>query len=491
MRGFGGPKWTLSLLAGSLALGACTDDEQAASAPNDAGIVSSQSTTSSDASTGAAAPFQPSTPAAAPRDAGTGSALGTAADIPCEVGGTLSKYCGSCHTQKGSAPVEFEKTADFMGMSKKEPTKTLLTTVAERLATTDTKMQMPPAGLPRPTADELAKLQAWVKDGAKARAAGASCAGTGTGTTDASTPAVTPSTPVDPNAPLTNGGYRNALGQECYKLLAHDGSSREKKLHVGLATDAYMNMTFNAPWGTRQVYAASIKPVIDNAKVIHHWLLFDEPGVDGAVVPATGAHPIGQLLSGWAPGGDGIDLNGNPDDVGYEMAGKQFTIEFHYNSSDPNAEDASGIEICLLDHTPKNVAALSWLGNDNLVVPSDHWTGQCNPTSLTPIHIVAVTPHMHKAGTRMRGVIHRQGGKDEVLHDEPFNFDYQHSYPKNVVLQPGESITTECWFNKPMLFGENTDQEMCYLFTYAYPKGALADLGAWGAIAHGGSACLE
>jgi mono/diheme cytochrome c family protein len=481
----------MGLMAGFVALGACTDEEQAAVPLSDAGFASSTPTTNYDAGTGLVAPSQPTTPIAIASDAGAGGTQASASDLPCDVGASVTKYCGACHTKAGSAPVPLEKSADFAGMSKKEPSKTLLTTATERLSTTDTKLQMPPAGLPRPSADELAKLQTWLKDGAKARAAGTTCAATGTGSTSPSTPAVTPTTPADPNAPLANGGYRNALGQECYKLLAHDGGSREKKFHVGIASDSYVNMTFNAPWGSRQVYAASIKPVIDNAKVIHHWLLFDEPGVDGAVVPATGAHPIGQLLSGWAPGGDGIDLTGNPDDVGYEMAGKQFTIEFHYNSADANAEDRSGLEICLLDHTPKNVAALSWLGNDNLVVPSDHWTGRCRPASLTPIHIVAVTPHMHKAGTRMRGVIHRQGGKDEILHDEPFNFDYQHSYQKNVVIQPGESITTECWFNKPILFGENTDQEMCYLFTYAYPKGALADLGAWGAVAHGGSACLE
>jgi hypothetical protein len=250
-------------------------------------------------------------------------------------------------------------------------------------------------------------------------------------------------------------------------------------------------MSFAAPWGNDTRYAVSIKPVIDNAKVIHHWLLFQEGGIDGAVIPGTGAHPGGQLLSGWAPGGDGVDLTGNPDDVGYEMPAGGYLVEFHYNSEDASAEDASGVEICLMDRTPKNIAALSWLGNDNLIVPSDHWTGDCHPASSEPIHIVGVTPHMHKAGLRMVGTIHRKDGSSEVLHDEPFAFEYQHSFPKNAVLNPGDWIRTECYFDKPVLFGESTGSEMCYLFTYAYPRGALSDLGAWGAVAHGGSSCLQ
>ena len=55
---------------------------------------------------------------------------------------------------------------------------------------------------------------------------------------------------------------------------------------------------------------------------------------------------------------------------------------------------------------------------------------------------------------------------------------------------PGDTITTECSYTKPTVFGKATTAEMCYLFTYAYPKGALSNLDPWGAFAHGGSSCL-
>jgi Copper type II ascorbate-dependent monooxygenase, C-terminal domain len=77
-----------------------------------------------------------------------------------------------------------------------------------------------------------------------------------------------------------------------------------------------------------------------------------------------------------------------------------------------------------------------------------------------------------------------------VLHDEDFDFNYQKSYRKNAVLMPGDTITTECTYSQPMSFGESTKSEMCYLFTMAYPKGALASPDIWGTFAHGGSSCL-
>ena len=77
-----------------------------------------------------------------------------------------------------------------------------------------------------------------------------------------------------------------------------------------------------------------------------------------------------------------------------------------------------------------------------------------------------------------------------VLHDEEFVFDSQVGYDVNEVLMPGESITTRCYYSEPKCSGQATEAEMCYLFTYAYPKGALADNGAWGNLAHGSGACL-
>ena len=70
------------------------------------------------------------------------------------------------------------------------------------------------------------------------------------------------------------------------------------------------------------------------------------------------------------------------------------------------------------------------------------------------------------------------------------NFDYQITYPTTEVLMPGETITTTCTFSAPNCAGQSTAQEMCYLFTYAYPKLALTDSGLEGTFMHGDGVCL-
>jgi hypothetical protein len=97
---------------------------------------------------------------------------------------------------------------------------------------------------------------------------------------------------------------------------------------------------------------------------------------------------------------------------------------------------------------------------------------------------------MHLTGIHMTGTVNRLGGGDEVVHDAPFDFNYQVSYPVDVTINPGDSITTVCDYSTPGVFGQPTDKEMCYLFALAYPKGALASPDVWGGVAHGASSCL-
>ncbi|MET0341115.1 MAG: c-type cytochrome [Polyangiales bacterium] len=407
----------------------------------------------------------------ATKDAGS-SGGGTSTDkgkgLPCDVQTIIQSKCGTCHGESPSfgAPMALASAADFAATAS-DGTK-MHASVKARMNETDVRKRMPPASSTKLTDAELATVNAWLDKGATASTA--SCGGSGA---EGETP--------EPEAPI------NPEDLDCYKIT----SGGQSKFKVGVANDAYFNYVFTPPWkGT--VYGVTFKPIIDNMKVIHHWLLFQDtvPGVPG-MTGSIGAHPGGTLLTGWAPGGEATDFTKDTADVGIELSGATtYTLEYHYNSSDPAAQDASGVEICVHTRKPKNIAGLSWLGLDQLGIPAQKWTGTCRPTAQQPIRILSVTPHMHKAGTHMKGTINRASGMKEVLHDEPFDFDYQRSYTKDVMLMPGDSITTECTFSRPMAFGESTNAEMCYLFTLAYPKGALSDLGPWGAFAHGSGSCL-
>ena len=123
--------------------------------------------------------------------------------------------------------------------------------------------------------------------------------------------------------------------------------------------------------------------------------------------------------------------------------------------------------------------------------PSTNWTGTCKPVGQSkPINLLFMIPHLHQTGRHVKSVIKGADGKERILHDKPFDFAYQTTFETSEVLMPGETITTTCTFSEPKCAGNATAQEMCYLFTYAYPKGALIDNGAEGKFIHGEGTCL-
>ena len=298
-------------------------------------------------------------------------------------------------------------------------------------------------------------------------------------------------------APTPDGVVRdgsepiNRDGLECYELKAHNGDLKTPYA-VGAAKDAYFNFTFKAPW-EGMAYGIIFRPIIDNKSVIHHWLLFqDTPaGRPGPAVRSVGAHPAGQLLAGWAPGGETLNLREQvKEEVGIELPSTSTTRSRFTTTAATRARRTRPASRCASKEEATNIAGLSWLGFDQLAIPAQKWVGTCRPRAQQEVTILGVTPHMHKAGTHMKTVINRKNGTKETLHDAPFDFDYQRQYMKTVKIQPGDSLTTECTFSKPMAFGESTNAEMCYNFTLAYPKNALSDGGLWGSLAHGGGACL-
>jgi mono/diheme cytochrome c family protein len=417
---------------------------------------------------------------AAAKDGGKGDKGGES--LPCDVQAIITKNCGTCHGADTAfgAPMSLVTAADFAASAPTDGSKTVAQLTKTRINATTAATRMPPSPA-KLSATDLAALNAWLDAGATGSSA--SCGGPAAG---------------DAGAVKSDAGATNPLGDphadpnlKCYKLLANSGDGKTP-FKVGVARDAYYNVVLAAPW-TGTVYARVMTPVIDNAKALHHWLLFqdDTPGRPGAPVRGSGAHPTGQLLMGWAPGGLPFDFRGHADDIGIELPGNTtYTIEFHYNSSDANAVDASGAEICVTSTKPTNVAGISWLGNDNLFVPSASWSGTCDPVTSSPIHLVYLSPHMHLQGRHQKAVINRKGGTKETLLDEDFDFNYQVAYATDAIINAGDTITTTCTYAQPMTFGESTTAEMCYMFTVAYPKGLLADSGGWGGIAHGGSSCL-
>jgi hypothetical protein len=411
--------------------------------------------------------------------AGDGDASDDGSDapdgIPCAVEDVLRAHCTSCHASppQFGAPMPLTSHASFTAASKTDPGRKVHELVKERLHHDDPALRMPPASQSALSADELAVLDAWLDAGALA--SDEACVPDGDG--DA---------PIDDG----DGDEIDREDLECFPLLAHAQGDAKQPYPVGSARDAYVNFSFEAPWDGAG-YGIVLNPLIDNTQVIHHWLLFQQNGgvVDGAITDSNGTHPSGELVYVWTPGGGPMDYRDHGD-VGFEFpAGAGFDLEIHYNSDDASAVDASGVEVCVQKKKPQNLAAVSWLGRDWFVYVNQQ-TSVCNPRDDGPIHVLAVSPHMHLQGKHMKGVINRANGATEVIHDAPFSFHDQAWYPKDLMIMPGDTITTTCTWNGFVSFGTDTAEEMCYLFTVAYPKGALSDGLPAGATAHGSSACL-
>ena len=70
------------------------------------------------------------------------------------------------------------------------------------------------------------------------------------------------------------------------------------------------------PTGHDTVHAIGFRPITDNKKVLHHWILYEQTG--------------GAFITGWAPGAE--DAAPLPNDVGMYIAkGKQsLRLDMHY-----------------------------------------------------------------------------------------------------------------------------------------------------------------
>jgi hypothetical protein len=88
---------------------------------------------------------------------------------------------------------------------------------------------------------------------------------------------------------------------------------------------------------------------------------------------------------------------------------------------------------------------------------------------------------MHRIGMNMKTAVTHTNGMIETLFDKPFSFGNETHYYVNPAyeLKPGEQLTTTCSFNNDtdmgVPFGESSDTEMCYQFTFAWPAHSLSN----------------
>jgi hypothetical protein len=464
-------------LAAALALGAaCTEDEgDAPINPVPMTTIDSAVTVPSiDGGAPANVDSAVATPSANVGDGGTlqldaavsdATAPGPSANdaLWCNAKAALAKRCTSCHDGKGTAGTPDKISfANLEDLKKQSPAGApYYQRVGVRIRATE--KPMPPAR--DATEAELKALEAWITAGASGSAS-ASC-----DTGDAGTP--------DGGAKGDAGPYERPWPADCekhYKVLAHaPGGTGPFMVPVG--QEIHPQIIFDAPWGNEDVQVIASRPITDNAKVLHHWILYEQGS--------------GAFLNGWAPGAEDSP---DPDpDVGlYMTKGPQsMRLDMHYhNVNGTKVEpDQSGVEFCTVSkakfrkHTASVFPNFGAFGSLFVLAPankSNHAsTGVCNVVAKEPVTVITASPHAHTLAVGMKFTA-TVGGKETIMHEGPFVFEEQRSYKlkQPVVLKTGDKVTTTCIFTNPTnrdaTFGEDTGNEMCFNFAIYYPVGALS-----------------
>ena len=366
----------------------------------------------------------------------------------CGVLEVMATSCQQCHGAKpiAGAPMPLVTFEDFMKPAPSNAARKVYELVQER--THDQKRPMPPQGiLP---ADKLSALDAWLQAGATQPTA--AC----------------PVIEV-PRTETSAQSWPPADCEDVYSILAHDPADKTKPYTIAGNSEEHPQINFDAPWGDDDVQLLATRPVTQNPDLIHHWILWD------ALERAN--------LTFWAPGAGGDVL---PPDVGLYMpkGPSSLGLDMHYfnkNSAEP-VQDQSGVELCITRKFRPKTAAIYGL-RGNATVPAMQRVENAVPCTATTtngdVHFLGITPHMHRLGVHARLDLKRGTEPMQVIYDGAYNFEEQTLKPLNdVLVKNGDILTTTCTYendtNRDIVWGDATEDEMCFNWMRYYPRGGFS-----------------
>lgn len=387
-----------------------------------------------------------------------------ASALPCDVQALLQTSCQSCHAAqpKFGAPMPLVTRADLMAT--RPSGERVLDAVLRR--THDEAKPMPPTGLL--AASELEVLSQYAE--ADAPESSAACEqDVGSGPSEEG--------PDDLPCEITD------------RFVAF-GDNADSPFAVGAAAGNLIQcFAFASPWTDGQ-HGTAFAPIIDDDRVLHHWILWSS---EQAIAPGTswncaqGMPSDARFVTGWAPGGGNRVM---PEGVGMELPGPGSVaiLQVHYwnVAGYDDVRDRSGVALCASNEPVDNLLTVSTLGTLNIAIPprSNGYStsGLCKPAITEPVQILSSGPHMHNLGRTFVTEILRGGDENQVevlAAVDPWDFNSQGQVPSEATIFPGDVLRTTCTFDNPLdrvvTFGERTEDEMCFNFVAAYPAGALVN----------------
>lgn len=251
---------------------------------------------------------------------------------------------------------------------------------------------------------------------------------------------------------------------------------------------------------TEDFYLRRMAPVIDQRSIVHHALLFtvaddDVPDhdvamgwdcIDDAFVGGDGYESVLSgygMVGAWGPGAVPVELT---DGYGFRVTPEmKLVIQIHYYQSDDTdgVADQSGWAFEVWDE-PVLPVLIGPFGVFDFRIPA----GDANYTADTsiqlplPITIHGVFPHMHVLGTSYSAEVTAPDGEVTCLtRSDRWDFHNQltYTYREPVEVESDSVVSLRCsWDNsaenpnqlndepKEVRYGERTDEEMCYAFSY-------------------------
>lgn len=245
-------------------------------------------------------------------------------------------------------------------------------------------------------------------------------------------------------------------------------------------------------------FITGFEALVDNPRIVHHvvlWALDDAVAVpvsdDGQAGYACGG--FGEdgydFVAGWAPGGGPTIF---PEGMGLAIGtNARFALQMHYFDSFDGAEfevDHSGFGLHLADSVDTRIFQMP-LGVEDFLIPAGaaaHEEQMFVPWSASwgAVTVLGTFPHMHLLATGFDfRVTHADATESCVAEMDGWDFHNQASIAlkEPVTIEGGDVVTVTCrWDNsaanpnqlfdppRDVEFGEETNDEMCYAFTYGY-----------------------
>jgi mono/diheme cytochrome c family protein len=256
----------------------------------------------------------------------------------------------------------------------------------------------------------------------------------------------------------------------------------------------YRCFVLDKPEDVGAFYITAMAPEIDALALAHHAVLFmvdddtlastyAEGFADGTGTPCfDDGNTVQGMITAWAPGMQPIAF---PDGAGLLVPeDRTIILQMHYHgTTGEGLSDQTRYAFRTTDAVDTNVFMVP-AGSDTFEIPAgddDHTHTATFPNPLADLTIYGTFPHMHELGQRYAAEVVHEDGTESCFVRGDYEFDNQMTYQfsEPVTLARGETLQLHCnWNNstsnpdlpydepRTTTFGENTDEEMCFFFTY-------------------------